>query len=136
MDKISKKHRSWNMSRIKGKDTTTELRVRSVLHRMGYRFRLHRNDLPGKPDIVLAKYNQIIFVHGCYWHRHEGCKLAYTPKSRVDFWKVKFAENVERDRRNIIALEEAGWKIGIIWECETLSEETLSKTISKIIAGK
>lgn len=136
MDRISKEHRSWNMSRIKGKNTTPELRVRSALHRMGYRFRLHRNDLPGKPDIVLTKYNQIIFVHGCYWHRHKDCKFAYTPKSRIDFWKAKFAENVERDRCNILLLEESGWKVSIIWECETLSGEILSEAISKILPGK
>ncbi|MBU1162905.1 MAG: DNA mismatch endonuclease Vsr, partial [Proteobacteria bacterium] len=87
MDIISKEKRSWNMSRIRGKDTKPEIIVRSMLHRMGYRFRLHRKDLPGKPDIVLPKYKTVIFVHGCFWHRHKGCKYAYTPKSRVKFWK-------------------------------------------------
>ncbi|MCP4105110.1 MAG: DNA mismatch endonuclease Vsr [Desulfobacteraceae bacterium] len=100
MDTVSEERRSWNMSRIKGKDTRPELIVRSTLHRMGYRFRIHRNDLPGKPDIVLPKYKLIIFVHGCFWHRHKDCKYSYTPKSQVDFWKSKFEENVERDEKH------------------------------------
>ncbi len=132
MDRISKEHRSWNMSRIKGKDTTPELRVRSTLHKLGYRFRLHRKDLPGKPDIVLPKYRTVIFVHGCYWHRHPGCKYAYTPKSRVEFWTKKFQENVERDRINDEALKIAGWKIWIIWECQTTDEIQL-KTVGQAL---
>ena len=88
------------MSRIRGRDTAPELLVRSALHRAGYRFRLHREDLPGRPDIVLPKYRTVVFVHGCFWHRHKGCRFAYTPKSRVAFWNDKFRRNVERDRRN------------------------------------
>ena len=99
-DILSKERRSWNMSRIRGSDTKPELLVRSLLHRMGYRFRLHRKDLPGRPDIVLPKYRTVIFVHGCFWHRHKGCKYAYTPKSRTDFWQNKFQGTVERDKRN------------------------------------
>lgn len=107
------------MSRIRSKDTKPEMLVRSLLHQMGYRFRLHRKDLPGTPDIVLPKYKTIIFVHGCYWHRHKGCKYAYTPKSRVGFWQKKFQGNVERDRKHKRALKTLGWKVIVIWECQT-----------------
>src|SRR3990172_10304383 len=97
-DKISKEHRSWNMSKIKSGNTMPELLVRSLLHRMGYRFSLHRKDLPGKPDIVLRKYCTVILVHGCFWHRHENCKYSYMPKSRIDFWETKFRTNIEHDK--------------------------------------
>jgi DNA mismatch endonuclease, patch repair protein len=117
------------MSRIRGKDTKPELRVRSQLHRMGYRFRLHRKDLPGRPDIVLPKYDTVIFVHGCFWHRHKGCRFAYTPKTRVEFWETKFEQNVRRDRRNEAALRKRGWRIIRIWECETESFEALARLI-------
>lgn len=106
------------MSRIKGRDTGPELRLRSLLHRAGFRFRLHAKDLPGKPDIVLPKYRTAIFVHGCFWHRHEGCRHATTPSTRADFWQDKFAANVNRDERNRTALEAAGWRVETIWECE------------------
>jgi len=119
VDRLSKARRSWNMSRIRSKDTKPEMLVRSLLHQMGYRFRLHRKDLPGTPDIVLPKYKTIIFVHGCYWHRHKGCKYAYTPKSRVGFWQKKFQGNVERDRKHKRALKTLGWKVIVIWECQT-----------------
>ena len=117
------------MSRIRGKDTKPELRVRSQLHRMGYRFRLHRKDPPGRPDIVLPKYDTVIFVHGCFWHRHKGCRFAYTPKTRVEFWETKFEQNVRRDRRNEAALRKRGWRIIRIWECETESFEALARLI-------
>ncbi|MEC7641315.1 MAG: DNA mismatch endonuclease Vsr, partial [Nitrospinota bacterium] len=99
VDTISKEKRSWNMSRIRSRDTSPELIVRSLLHRLGYRFRIHRKDLPGKPDIVLAKYKTVIFVHGCFWHQHKDCKYAYLPKTRVNFWKEKLQGNSERDKR-------------------------------------
>lgn len=118
MDTLSKERRSWNMSRIKGKDTKPELIVRSFLHSHGFRFRLHLKDLPGKPDIVLSKYKTIIEVRGCYWHRHPGCKFAYTPKSNFDFWNEKFRENVARDVLNDNLLRDMGWNLIIIWECE------------------
>ena len=118
MDKITKEHRSWNMSRIKSKNTKPEMLVRSFLHNHGYRFRLHVNKLPGKPDIVLKKYKTVIFVHGCFWHRHLGCKYAYAPKSNQQKWMKKFKKNVERDKRNIGKLKELGWKVIILWECE------------------
>ena len=129
MDRLTKQHRSWNMSRIRGKDTKPEMRVRSLLHRMGFRFRLHRKDLPGKPDIVLPAYETVIFVHGCFWHRHPGCRFAYTPKSRVDFWQTKFRRNVERHQEVEAELEELGWRVVVIWECETASEEQLQQRL-------
>jgi len=106
------------MSRIKDKNTEPEKRIRSMLHELGYRFRLHRKDLPGRPDVVLPKYKTVIFVHGCFWHRHRGCKYSYQPKSRVEFWKTKFDTNVERDERNTEKLKKLGWRVLIIWECE------------------
>ncbi len=133
VDIISEERRSWNMSRIRGKDTKPEIIVRSMLHGMGYRFRLHRKDLPGKPDIVLPKYNTVIFVHGCFWHRHKGCKYAYTPKSRIDFWNSKFDETVARDKRNRKQLEANGWNVKIIWECETKDTNRLRNIINKFL---
>lgn len=118
VDTISEAHRSWNMSRIKGRNTGPELRLRSLLHRAGFRFRLHAKDLPGKPDIFLPKYRTAIFVHGCFWHRHEGCRNATTPSTRAEFWQEKFDGNVERDRRNRAALETAGWTVITVWECD------------------
>lgn len=118
-DRLTKSRRSWNMSRIKGRDTKPELAVRSILHRLGLRFRLHRRDLPGRPDIVLPKFKTVVFVHGCFWHRHRGCRFAYTPKSRSKFWGTKFDENIERDRRNLRDLARLGWIVLVVWECET-----------------
>ncbi len=135
-DIISKEKRSWNMSRIKNKDTKPEMIVRSMLHRMGYRFRLHRKDLPGIPDIILPKYKTAILVHGCYWHRHKGCKYAYNPKSRADFWQKKFKDNILRDKKNQKYLEKAGWKVFIIWECETSDPEILMSKIQTFLPVK
>jgi len=117
-DTISAERRSWNMSRIRGRDTGPEMRLRSLMHRAGFRFRLHGKDLPGKPDIVLPKYRTAIFVHGCFWHRHEGCRNATTPSTRTEFWQEKFDGNVERDKRNTAALEAAGWTVITVWECD------------------
>lgn len=121
------------MSRIKNRDTKPEIAVRSLLHRMGYRFRLHRKDLPGKPDIVLPKYKIVVFVHGCFWHRHEECRLAYTPKSNVDFWTEKFKSNLKRDAKNKAELENLGWNVRIIWECETKNQKSLMGIIKKCL---
>ena len=116
-DKLSAEKRSWNMSRIKGRDTKPEIAVRSLLHRMGYRFRLQRKDLPGKPDIVLPKYKTAIFVHGCFWHAH-GCKDSGIPKTNTGFWQKKLADNVQRDVRKQQQLLETGWRILVAWECQ------------------
>ena len=110
--------RSKNMAAIKSKNTKPEIAVRKLLHSMGYRFRLHRKDLPGSPDIVLPKYKTVIFVHGCFWHRHKNCKYASTPKTRQEFWEAKFRENINRDKLNQDNLSSNGWKIIIVWECE------------------
>ena len=107
------------MSRIQGRGTKPELIVRRIAHNLGFRFRLHRKDLPGSPDIVFPRHRTIIFVHGCFWHRHKGCRYAYRPKSRIQFWTKKFEENVARDARNEIALRDLGWRVLVIWECET-----------------
>ena len=113
------------MSRVKGRDTRPEKLVRSILHRLGYRFRLRRNDLPGKPDIVLPKYRAVIFVHGCFWHRHDCPKGQRLPKSHVDFWLPKLNGNHERDVRNYEALKERGWRVLIIWECMLKDQESV-----------
>lgn len=133
MDRLTKEKRSWNMGRIRGADTKPEVIVRSRLHRMGFRFRLHQKNLPGKPDVVLAKYHTVIFVNGCYWHRHEGCRFAYVPKSRTDFWMKKFAENVERDKRVQQELTEIGWRVITIWECETSDLDELDERLRAAI---
>lgn len=125
VDTLSPEKRSWNMSRVRNKDTKPELLVRSILHRNGFRFRLHKNGLPGKPDIVLARYKTVIFVHGCFWHRHKGCPDATTPKTRTAFWVNKFKENTERDKRTGEALRDLGWNVIIVWECEILRPENL-----------
>lgn len=121
-DTLTKERRSWNMSRIRSKNTKPELIVRSLLHRMGYRFTVNgplNRKLPGKPDIVLPKYKIVIFVHGCFWHRHKGCKYAYNPKSRKPFWKRKFCDNIRRDKEVTTLLKKTGWRRIVIWECKT-----------------
>ena len=128
-DVFSKAKRSEVMSHIRARDTGPELAVRSVLHRMGYRFRLHRTDLPGKPDIVLSRFGTVIFVHGCFWHRHKGCRFAYTPKSRQKFWLGKFQSNVTRDHRVNRELAKLGWYVVTVWECELRFPDRLSKRL-------
>ncbi|MFP7754561.1 very short patch repair endonuclease [Thermodesulfobacteriota bacterium B35] len=133
VDFLSRKHRSWNMSRIKSRDTKPEMLVRSLLHRKGYRFRLHKKDLPGKPDIVLPRFRKIIFVHGCFWHRHPNCKFAYTPKSHTEFWEKKFTDNIKRDQQAVNSLRKMGWSVHIIWECETKRIDYLSQRLDEIM---
>ena len=128
--------RSAMMARIGQKDTAPEVAVRRVLHRLGFRFRLHRRDLPGTPDIVLVAQRIALLVHGCFWHRHLGCRFAYNPKSRVDFWRAKFDRNVVRDNEVDEALTELGWKVHVIWECETNDISALERRLLKIVAGK
>lgn len=132
VDHISAERRSWLMSRVKGKNTTPEMRVRRMAHAMGLRFRLHRKDLPGKPDLVFPKYNVALFVHGCFWHRHEGCKKATMPKSRQQFWLAKFLRNQERDADVVACLESFGWRTELIWECETKNCKSLEAKIRTI----
>ncbi|PSJ22143.1 very short patch repair endonuclease [Halomonas sp. ND22Bw] len=116
-DVVDSETRSRMMSAIRGKNTSPELAVRRYLHARGFRFRLHRRDLPGNPDLVLPKYRLVIFVHGCFWHRHEGCFYATSPATRKDFWRRKLDGNVERDRRQQAELIETGWRVLVIWEC-------------------
>ena len=122
--------RSRNMAAIRGKDTAPELAVRRILHAMGLRFRLHRKDLPGRPDIVLPKHRTVVFVHGCFWHRHEGWRYATTPKTRQQFWQTKFAANVERDSRNRTDLQQLGWHVIVVWECELRQPSDLKERLT------
>lgn len=124
--------RSKNMRAIRGKGTIPEVAVRSFLHRAGLRFSLHRKDLPGTPDLVLRKHAAVVFVHGCYWHRHKGCRFTTTPKSNVKFWKSKFLENQTRDQRHRKALEKLGWRVFVIWECQAKSSEYLKKLVASL----
>ena len=117
-DVHSPETRSYNMSRIRSKNTKPEKLLRSLLHREGFRFRIHDARLPGKPDIVLPKYKTVIFVNGCFWHRHEGCKYTTTPATRRDFWEEKFSGTVQRDRIKQQQLEQMGWSVFTVWECE------------------
>jgi DNA mismatch endonuclease (patch repair protein) len=118
MDIWSKEKRSYVMSRIRSKDTTPEKKVRSLLHQMGYRFRLHVRSLPGQPDIVLPKYKKVVFVHGCFWHLHKGCRDGTIPKTEYDKWKAKLEHNVEKDNLHIRQLQKSGWQVLVLWECE------------------
>jgi len=129
VDQISVERRSAVMARIKGKDTGPEVRVRKAAHAMGLRFRLHRTDLPGKPDLVFPKFRVALFVHGCFWHQHAGCRRASMPKSKTDYWESKLRRNVERDALVGPALELIGWRSVVIWECETNDPAGLASII-------
>lgn len=126
--------RSAMMARIGPRDTAPEMAVRRALHRLGYRFRLHRRDLPGKPDVVLPRHRTVFMVHGCFWHRHTGCRFAYMPKSRVEFWQNKFEGNVARDRRVVRELKKLGWVVRIIWECESKDSSGLEERLRSQLA--
>ncbi|MBP6023711.1 very short patch repair endonuclease [Ferruginibacter sp.] len=131
-DVHTKKQRSYNMSRIKGKDTKPEMLVRKFLHANGFRYKLHDKKLPGKPDIVLPKYKTVIFVHGCFWHGHEGCKYYVVPKTRTEWWLEKINKNKANDTKAIKALKKDGWKIITIWECR-LKKTKLEKALSSLL---
>jgi DNA mismatch endonuclease (patch repair protein) len=122
------------MAAIRGKDTLPELNVRRMLHGLGLRFRLHRRDLPGRPDIVLPRHRTVVFVHGCFWHRHEACRYTTTPKTRLAFWQAKFDANVARDHRNRVALEEMGLRVLVVWECELRNAEALRDRLKAAFA--
>jgi DNA mismatch endonuclease (patch repair protein) len=124
------------MSRIRGRDTKPEKVVRSLLYRLGYRFRLQARKLPGRPDIVLPRYRTVVFVHGCFWHRHRGCKNCTTPSSRRAFWVKKLEGNAERDRVNRLALKRLGWRVVVVWECETESRRGISGLEKRLAAGE
>ncbi len=133
-DSLTSDKRSWNMSRIHGKDTQIEVLVRKYLFAKGYRFRKNDKRYPGKPDVVLPKYRTVIFVNGCFWHRHKGCKNATIPKTRTEFWTTKLERNAENDEKNISLLISAGWKVITVWECELERdfEQRMQEVISEI----
>lgn len=135
-DTLTPAQRSHTMRQVRGRDTGPELFVRSLLHDMGLRFTVNgpkNRELPGKPDIVLPRHNLIVFVHGCFWHRHQGCKRATTPSTRVDYWNEKFRRNVERDQRNQAKMKELGWRVLVIWECELESPRQLRDKITEFL---
>ena len=125
--------RSELMRRVRGKNTTPERAVRRVAHALGYRFRLHRRDLPGTPDLVFPRLRRAIFVHGCFWHRHEGCARTTTPKTRAAYWREKFEQNTRRDRRNLAALRRLGWSVLVVWECQTFERTELLAKLSRFL---
>ena len=135
-DKLTAEHRSWLMARIRSRDTTPEWVLRSGLHRLGFRFRVHPKGLPGKPDLVLPKHGAVVFVHGCFWHRHRNCRRASTPKSNEAYWADKFERNVKRDERNRRRLRREGWRVVVVWECQLLDRtvatvERVARTLLK-----
>ena len=134
-DTLTKEKRSWNMSRIRGKDTQVEVKVRKYLFSKGFRYRKNVTDLPGKPDIVLPKYKTVVFIHGCFWHRHPGCKYSYTPKSNIEFWEKKFSANIKNDDIKRKQLEDDGWRVIVLWECdvERRFEQTMEKFVSELL---
>ena len=132
-DIVDRRRRSEMMAGIRGRDTAPERAVRRIAHRMGLRFRLHRKDLPGRPDLVFPRHRLVVFVHGCFWHRHEGCRYASTSKSRIAFWTEKFAANVARDARQEAALRALGWRVLVIWECETGHEAAVERRLAGLI---
>lgn len=136
-DIVDPETRSRMMSGIRGKNTRPELALRRALHARGFRYRLHDKRLPGKPDLILPRFRAAIYVHGCFWHRHEGCKYATSPATRPEFWQAKFRENVERDQRNIDALIALGWRVAVVWECEMRKDltETVDRTVRWIMDG-
>lgn len=131
-DFLTPAERSERMSRIRGKNTRPEVKLRKALHRLGMRYRLHGAGLPGKPDIVFARYKAIIFVHGCFWHRHPGCSIATTPKSNTDFWLDKFQKNIARDAKAVETLKLLGWHVLVIWECNLSSAKKTNSTAEQI----
>lgn len=135
VDRLTPERRSWLMSRVKGKHTGPEMIVRRAAHALGLRFRLHRKDLPGRPDLVFPRHKVALFVHGCFWHRHPGCRLASTPKSRTEFWQAKFDANVARDAAAEEALRAAGWRVVTVWECETRNEVAMFEILRRAMPG-
>nr|WP_084032769.1 DNA mismatch endonuclease Vsr [Chelativorans sp. J32] len=134
-DRLSPVERSAHMRRIRKVDTKPELAVRRIAHRLGYRFRLHRADLPGTPDLVFPRLRKVILVHGCFWHQHPGCSLARAPKSRLEYWLPKLARNQERDIQALAALQHLGWDVLVLWECEAAAGEAIRPRIASFLAG-
>ena len=130
-DIVDSKTRSRMMSGIRGKNTKPEIILRKTLHSHGFRYRLHQSGLPGKPDLVFPKHDAVCFIHGCFWHRHSGCKFSTTPATRIEFWKEKFRTTVYRDRENIDKLLKQNWRVSIVWECD-LRKELIEKTVDRL----
>lgn len=135
MDTLTREQRSETMSRVRNKDTKPEMRVRRLVHSLGFRYRLHAAQLPGRPDLVFKSRRKVIFVHGCFWHRHEGCPLCRMPKSRLRFWRPKLKANRERDLENQKKLSEMGWDFLIVWECELREPDALTSRIKTFLGG-
>jgi len=133
MDKLSPERRGWLMSRVRSKDTTPELAVRRLVFGMGYRYRLYDNRLPGRPDLVFAGRRKVVFVNGCFWHGHRGCRYARLPRTNTDFWREKIRKNRARDRRNAALLEASGWKVLTVWQCELKDIETLADSLHEFL---
>lgn len=133
VDRLSSAHRSWLMSKVRGKNTLPELAVRRIIHGLGFRFRLHYRGLAGTPDLVLPKLRTVIFVHGCFWHRHAGCSKASQPKTRRAYWISKFAANVARDESNRTELQRKGWRVLIVWQCELKDAERLARRLKGVL---
>ena len=136
MDIVTKATRSRMMAGIRDKNTKPEILVRKHLHSLGFRFRLHRRIGKTRPDLVLPRWKTCIFVHGCYWHRHEGCKLASEPKTNISFWQNKFDQNIARDKRNVSELNSLGWSVGIIWECSVRNETFMETQVKELITQR
>jgi len=132
MDVLTAEQRSKNMAAIRSKNSKPEIVVRKLLHRLGFRFRLHRRDLPGCPDLVLPKYKTVIFVNGCFWHQHANCKHSHIPQTRVDYWSAKLNATVERDQRNIKDLARLGWRTIVVWECQLKHMEEIATQLKAI----
>ena len=132
-DTLTPIERSELMSRIRGKDSDPEMRLRRLIHRLGYRYRLHVKNLPGTPDLVFPSRRAVIFMHGCFWHHHEGCKLARLPKSKLDFWKKKLESNKNRDASQQLRLHELGWRVLVVWESELDDNDRLTMTIRQFL---
>ena len=135
MDIVSPDTRSKMMSSIRGKDTAPERIVRRTAHQLGLRYRLNRSDLPGSPDLVFPRHNIVVFVNGCYWHRHQHCRYCYSPKSNIEFWRKKFDNNVARDKRVKRELERMGWRVAIIWECECKDSDGLRNRLKAMFGS-
>ncbi len=133
MDTVSKQKRSEVMSKVRAKNTKPELKVRKALYQMGYRFRLHRKDLPGKPDICLPKHKTVILVHGCFWHGHNNCKNARVPKSNMPYWTAKLNSNIARDKTHKHNLMKLGWRVIVLWECELKDVQKLERKIKRLL---
>ncbi len=136
MDTLSKEERSERMSRVRSKNSAAEMRLRRLIHGMGFRYRLHVRSLPGTPDLVFPSRRAVIFMHGCFWHRHDNCHLARLPKSRMDFWGQKLEANKQRDRKNEELLRKLGWRVLVVWECQMKDIDTVSAIVKEFLTSQ